>query len=172
LRAGRSKAQLQARQRVLEVVAGKALVGHQHRPGGGSVGGDLLEHADHRLAFAHQLGVGQPEPGHRPLWGGDQQQPGAPVETFDQAANLVANLDEATYWSLPPLSRRLVNQTVFQRILVHQDLETTVDRTELGQRFEDARSVMDQGRSYQRRSTTNPHPLSGVRVRTCYIWSG
>jgi site-specific DNA recombinase len=34
------------------------------------------------------------------------------MDTFDQAANL-ANLDEATYWSLPPLSRRLVNQTVF-----------------------------------------------------------
>src|SRR6266536_1622575 len=35
-------------------------------------------------------------------------------------------------------------------------------RTELGQRFEDARQVVDpEPRSYQRRSTTNPHPLSG-----------
>src|SRR6266536_1369596 len=35
-------------------------------------------------------------------------------------------------------------------------------RTELGQRFEDARQVVDpEPRSYQRRSTTNPHPLLG-----------
>jgi hypothetical protein len=85
----------------------------------------------------------------------------APPRWRQQAANLLTGLDEATYWNLPPLSRRLVNQTVLQRILVHQDLETTVERTELGQRFEDARSVADPARSYERRSTTNPNPLSG-----------
>ncbi len=86
---------------------------------------------------------------------------GEVMDTFDQAAKLLSGLDEATYWSLPTLSRRRVNQTVFHRILVHQDLETSVERTELGQRFEDARPAVDLGHSYQRRSTTNPNSLSG-----------
>ena len=97
---------------------------------------------------------------------------GEVMDTFDQAANLLANFNEATYWNLPPLSRRLVNQTVFQRILVHQDLETAVERTELGQRFEDARQVVDLGAVTSAVVRQTRSPSRGVRVRTCYFWSG
>ena len=86
---------------------------------------------------------------------------GEVMATFDQAAMLLADLDEAGYWSLPPISRRLINQTLFERIMVHQDLETTVERTELAQGFEDARPTRQP--RYQRRSTANTESLSGAR---------
>ena len=82
------------------------------------------------------------------------------MTTFDEAAKLLADLDETGYWSLPPISRRLVNQTLFERILVHQDLETTVQRTELAQRFDDARPISPPRQ--QRRSASNTKPLSGA----------
>jgi len=92
------------------------------------------------------------------------------MTTFDEAAKLLSDLGKAAYLSLPPVSRRLVNQTLFERINVHQDLKITVERTELAQCFEDARHARQS--HYQRRSTTRTEPLSGPGVRTWHFWSG
>ena len=60
--------------------ARQALVGDHRRSLGWPVGRPGRKQQPGVLAFAIQLGVGQPEAGHRPLAGGDQQQPAAPVE--------------------------------------------------------------------------------------------
>jgi hypothetical protein len=48
------------------------------------------QHGHDGLAFADQFGVGQPEPRHGPVGGGDQQQPAAPVEAVVRGVVAIA----------------------------------------------------------------------------------
>jgi hypothetical protein len=73
--AGRAdQSKLKVGEERLGVRTSQALVGHHGAAGCWTVGRLGIQQLLDGLAFAHQLGVGQTEPGDRPLWRTDHQQ--------------------------------------------------------------------------------------------------